>query len=359
MLLKKWFRQLHLIAGLFSGTIVFIVAVTGSIYAFEEEFRSILYKDLMHVEQQTVKKPLTELITNAKAEFPNPAIRNIRIKANPTSSVEIILKNKQSILVDPYTGKVLGTYNKETDFFGVVLQIHRSLYLGEPGKIITGISATIFIFMLISGIILWWPKNTAFLKHKFSIAKNTAWKKKNYDLHSVLGFYASWIIIFTALTGIIWSFKWAENSMYWLNHSKKEERKQYHSTWKEDSKPMALDKVIARAGFLYLQSDECFINMPEDSAGIYKLTLRYDDGGFFRKTDQLYFDQYNGELLKAQLFENSSQGDKMKATNYNIHTGKVFGRVGQIITFLAALISASLPVTGFMMWRGKRRRKRA
>lgn len=355
MFLKKLLFQVHLILGLLSGLVVFIVSVTGATYTFEEEFRNIIYKDVLFVEVQGIKKPIAELIKNAKEAYPKPGIKNIKIKNAPNSSVEIILKNKQSILVNPYTGKVLGTFNKETDFFGVVLQIHRSLYLGDVGKIITGTSATIFIFMLLSGIVLWWPKNKALLKQKFSIAKNVAWKRKNYDLHSVLGFYASWIIIFTALTGIVWSFKWAENTMYWLNNSKKEEKK-YHSEYKADTKRLSIDKIIARAGSLYTNSDDCFISMPEDSLGAYRITLRYDDGGFYKKGDQLFFDQYSGELLKAKLFESSSQGDKLKASNYDIHTGKVFGIVGQIIVFLAALISASLPITGFMMWRGKRRK---
>ncbi len=352
MQLKKLIRQLHLLLGLTSGTVVFIVAITGCLYAFEEELRNAIYKDVLFIETQATRKPISELIKNVKAEFPKPGIKNIKISADSTRSVEFILKNKRSVLVDPYTGKVLGTFNKETDFFGIVLQTHRSLYLGDTGKIVTGTSAILFIFMLISGIVLWWPKNKTFLKQKFSLKKNASWKKRIYDLHSVLGFYASWIIVLTALTGVIWAFKWAESTMYWLNGSKKTEHR-YYSKYKE-SKPLVIDKIISLAGSLYLKSDKCFISMPEDSVGVYKVMLYYDDGGFYNKTDQLFFDQYTGELRKANLFEHSSRGDKLKATNYNIHTGKVIGIVGQLLTFFAALISASLPITGLLMWLRKR-----
>ena len=357
MFFKRIFFQLHLLLGLTSGAVVFVVSTTGAIYAFEEEFRAILYQDVLFVKQEGNRKPIAELIKSAKAEFPKPGVKNIRIQSNPESSVEIILKNKQSVLVNPYTGKVLGSFNKENDFFGIVLQLHRSLCLGDTGKIITGTSATIFIFMLMSGIILWWPQNKALLKQKLTIKRNAPSKKRTYDLHSVFGFYASWIIIFTALTGIVWSFKWAENTMYWINHSKKEERK-YHSEYIADSNRISIDQVLENSTSLYKQSNECFINVPEDSIGVYRITFRYDDGGFYKKSDQLFFDQYSGELLKAHLFETSSQGDKLKGTNYAIHTGKVFGLTGQFIVFFAALISASLPVTGFLMWKGKRKKKK-
>ncbi|MCE9538685.1 MAG: PepSY domain-containing protein [Bacteroidetes bacterium] len=357
MRFKQLIKQLHLILGLLSGIIVFTVAITGCIYALEEEVRNIVYEDVLFVKAGGISKvSFTELIDAARRKHPKPGIKNIRIKSDSLSSVEIILKNKQSVYVNPYTAEVLGTANKDTDFFGTILKIHRHLYLGEPGKLITGSTALIFIGMLISGIVLWWPQNKKILKQKFSISRNVRWKKRNYDLHSVLGFYAAWIIIFTALTGIIWSFKWVENSMYWLSNSKKEERKMLHSNYTANALPITIDDVIKKTGNLYTQSEECFISMPEDSAGVYKVTIRYENNGFYKKQDQLLFDQYSGNLIKAQLYENTSTGDKLKATNLAIHTGKVFGTIGEIIVFFAALIAASLPITGFIMWWGKRKR---
>jgi uncharacterized iron-regulated membrane protein len=47
----------------------------------------------------------------------------------------------------------------------------------------------------------------------------------------------------------------------------------------------------------------------------------------------------------------------MKSANYNIHTGKALGLPGQFLVFFSALIAASLPVTGFLMWRKKRKLK--
>lgn len=354
--MKQLIFKLHLFLGLTSGLVVFIVATTGSIYCFEEEFRNNIYKDLLYVQPSSEKqKPVSELIQAAKKEYPKPGIKNIRIKADPASSVEIILKNKQSILVDPYTGKVLGTFNKETDFLGVILQIHRRLYLGKTGEMITGISALIFFVMLVSGIILWWPNNKRTRRQKFSIAKNAARPKRIYDLHSVLGFYAAWVLIFSVTTGLVWSFKWFESSMYWLSGSKKEEKMNLKSEYSKDAKSLGIDRIIESSSFLYTTSEERFINMPEDSVGPVKITFRYPSDGFLKIQDQLQFDQYSGKLLKASLFETASSGDKLKATNYDIHTGRIFGLTGKFIVFFAALIAASLPVTGFMMWRKKRK----
>jgi uncharacterized iron-regulated membrane protein len=358
MLIKKIIRQTHLLLGLLSGLVVFVVAITGCLYSFEEELRGFMYKDLLVVQPQAQKLPLDLLIQKSRIQYPSPAIKNVKLKNDSCSSVEIILKNKQSIFINPYTGSILGTINKENDFFGVVLKIHRTLYLGDAGKIITGTSAAIFILMLISGIFLWFPRNKKAVKQKLFISKTDSLPQKHYDLHSVLGFYASLIIIFTALTGLVWSFKWAENTMYWLSNSKKQERKQYHSEYHSSQKVLAVDLFLSSIEKYSFLGEECFINMPEDSVGVYKVTVRLDDGGFYKKMNQFVFNQYTGELVTMQLFNNASTGDKLKATNYNIHTGKVFGITGQLLVFFASLISASLPVTGFLMWRGKRKKRK-
>ena len=70
--------------------------------------------------------------------------------------------------------------------------------------------------------------------------------------------------------------------------------------------------------------------------------------------DNLYFDQYSGEIIKERFFKDLSQGNKMKMTNVYIHTGKVFGLFGQLLVFFASLICASLPITGFLIWKNKR-----
>lgn len=346
-------KQVHLLLGLFSGLIVFIVAITGCLYCFEEQVRNIVYKDLLTVKAETSPMSFTQLLDIAEKQYPSIAVKNIKIKNKPESSIEVTLKNKLSIFINPYNGKILGTVNKEKDFFGVVLKIHRTLFLDKVGKFITGTSAAIFLLMIISGIFLWWPKSKRHVKQKFSIKKNVHWKKTVYDSHSILGFYAAWILLFVASTGIIWSFKWAENTMYKLSNSVKQAPKPVHSLY-SNAAPINLTEITAAIENKYTKPQEYIVVLPEDSIGTYRVIVRVDDAGFFKKQDQLFFDQYTGAVLQTKLFLNASTGDKLKATNYNIHTGKVFGIVGQFIVFFASLIAASLPITGFIMWRNRR-----
>lgn len=354
--MRKIFRYLHLWLGLASGTVVLIVSLTGCLYAFEKELKGWFYRDILVVEKSTSVLSLDNLLSRVRHDYKKPGVKSIFITEDSTSAIQFNLKNRLSVFVNRYTGEITGTIHQDNSFFGVILQIHRRLMLGDTGEIITGASAFIFLFMLISGIVLWCPRGKKLSKQHFTLKPNATSKRRVFDLHSVLGFYASWIIVFTVFTGLIWSFKWVENGMYAMVGSRKE-KKQYHSTYR-DSTDFSIENAISFCHREFPEHKEIFIALPEDPSGVYRFSLRNNSApGFYKHQHQVYFDQYSGNIVKKQLFEEVSKGDKLKAINYDIHTGKVFGMTGQILVFFASLISASLPITGFLMWRSKRKNK--
>ncbi|MBN8855163.1 MAG: hypothetical protein BGO55_24850 [Sphingobacteriales bacterium 50-39] len=80
-----------------------------------------------------------------------------------------------------------------------------------------------------------------------------------------------------------------------------------------------------------------------------------------RKQNTLFLSPYNGRLLKADLYTNYNAYDKVARSNYDFHTGRIraLGIGSKIIYFLAALMAASLPVTGFLIWWGRRKKSKA
>lgn len=352
---KKVIRFLHLWLGLLSGIVVFIVAATGCLYSFEKEFRALMYKDITCVTGE-IKTPkgIDEIIQIVKKKYPKEKIRSLSLKADTNLCIEVFLPKKKIVYVNPYTGEIQGTVSMEEDFFGVVLKIHRSLYLGDVGKKITGISAIIFLLMLISGIILWWPKKLKRIKEKLVIAIRANKSRRNYDLHSVLGFYASIFLLFIVLTGLIWSFKSVENSMYWITGSKKEEKK-IKSNYSGNKSTLSLQKILDVIQKGSGGDNNYFISLPEDSVGVIRFRVQTPNELYLVKRNQYSFDQYEYKLLRIDQYDEASLGDKIKMNLYNIHTGKILGLAGQIVNFIASLIAASLPITGFMIW--KRRNK--
>ena len=108
---------------------------------------------------------------------------------------------------DPYTGELLGDATGQ-DFFGLMLQLHRFLAMGDTGRQITGACTLILVFFCLSGLYLRWPRQWKSWRAWLTLD----WKKKgrsfNWDLHSVAGTWCLVFYLLAALTGLSWSYEW-------------------------------------------------------------------------------------------------------------------------------------------------------
>ncbi len=90
----------------------------------------------------------------------------------------------------------------------------------------------------------------------------------------------------------------------------------------------------------------------------------YPSKGQFYNNRSYTFDQhtlkeFKREGLYGMDYEQASVGDKLRRMNYDIHVGSILGFPGKVLAFLSALIGASLPITGFLIWYGRKFKKKA
>jgi uncharacterized iron-regulated membrane protein len=216
---------------------------------------------------------------------------------------------------------------------------------------------------LISGIILWWPKNKAAAKQRFSIKWSARWRRKNYDLHNVLGFYATWIAIILVVTGLVWGFQWFATGLYTIAGGEKSLMyvdPASDTTHRVLASAPVIDQVWDKIKIEHPVAEVVEVHIPETSASSIAVTINSDENTYW-KTDYRYFDQYSLKELSVDhvygRFGKSSVADKLIRMNYDIHVGAIFGIAGKILMFCISLICASLPVTGCYIWWGRRKKK--
>jgi len=212
MFLKKVILFLHRWLGFITGLVVFIVSITGCIFCFQDEIQ-----DAVHSwrKVEPIGQPYLEpsaLKSNALSKYPGATANYLYYYGvdRPASVIaNVPKKGFIYIYLNPYTGKVLHAEGVTDNFFEVIEGIH--LYLLLPAKIgslVVGISVILFVLIMITGIILWWPKRKSDRKRSFTIKWNGRWRRVNYDLHNVLGFYATSIAVILAITGLGIDFNW-------------------------------------------------------------------------------------------------------------------------------------------------------
>ena len=366
MTFKKVLLFIHRWLGFISGLVVFIVCITGCIFCFQDEIQDIFYS-YRHVDDlHKPYLPPSALKANALKVHTGATASYVYYygTARPAGVLVSLPKNKGMLYVylNPYTGQITHTENPADNFFIIVEYIH--LYLLLPPKIgsmVVGISVIIFIILMITGIVLWWPKRKSDRKRSLTIKWNSRWRRLNYDLHNVLGFYATFIAIIIALTGLSITFDFVREGIYTTANFGKVYPKEKlvlksDSLLKDKVNTQSLiDKVFktAQAGSptaeMFMLSDDATAS---GTIGIsaYAHSLHY------YISDEYAFDKYTGKMLKKTIHAQKSPGMKMNEMNYDIHVGQVLGLPGKIIAFLATLICASLPITGLVIWFGKRKK---
>lgn len=365
--IKKNIGFLHLWLGLASGLIVFIVSLTGSIMVFEDEIDSFLNPEFYKVSTIGTKKiPVDVYLNQIREKYTVKAFNRIQTFEDPERPVIIVgvdadKKNNQLFSVDPYTGKVLGKVAEKNRFFSVVLDLHRHLIMGDVGQFITGCSSLILVFMLFSGLILWWPKKIKNLKQRLTVKWNASFKRVNWDFHSTLGFYTFLFLLILALTGLTWSFKWFESGIYLLSDgtTKKPSSKVENPTKVDPNldKTYFYQNILSKTDSIYKYKGNTQIRIPSDTINsimVIKLNLEKSIPNI---SSMAYFDKYTGEILKIKPYESFSNGDKVRRLIYPIHTGSIFGYPTKILAFLVCLFAATLPVTGLLIWLGRKKKK--
>ncbi|GEN75478.1 PepSY-associated TM helix domain-containing protein [Chryseobacterium hagamense] len=384
---KKWTGKMHLWLGLGVGFLIFIISITGALYVFKDEIENATRKDVIyHHEQNIGQKQALPIRTLEKA-----VVAQVKEKY-PVHWVNIPIDKKMSYLfywyehdpngwnyfdefpvykvayVNPYTGEVLRTYDEKNGFFQIVKMIHWSYLLKQSwGTYLVGIPVIIFVIMLISGIILWWPKNKAARKQRFSFkwqnVKN--WKRKNYDLHNVLGFYASIFALIFSITGLFYAFFFVQASIYFIFSGGKTAYPDFSSI--QTKAPIelrtegTLDKISNTVKAKYPDSYGFSLDLGHEHMDdhehpnfeVYVKHLSYS----YHKSSSLIFDENSGELLHTHDMKDKNFGEKAVGANYDIHVGSILGLPTKIIAFFVSLVCASLPVTGFMIWWGRRKKK--
>lgn len=369
MTVKKLIGKLHLWLGLTSGLIVFIIAVTGCLYAFKDEIQDLTQPYRFTEQQDQAFLPPSRIQEIAENVLPGRHAHSV-IYANNGHSAEVIFYEPeplfyQSIFMNPYTGEVLKVKDMNAGFFRFILNGHFYLWLPPAiGQPVVASATLIFLVMVITGMILWWPKSRNGRKQRFTIRWSARWRRKNYDLHNVLGFYVTWVAIILAVTGLVWGFEWFRDAVYYTAGGEKslifEEPVSGPATPTVTDQTHAVDILWERMKAAYPAAETIEMHFPVDENSTILAAINPDASTYWQ-IDYIYFDQYTLQEVSADhiwdRFDSATVADQLMRMNYDIHVGAILGLPGKILAFFASLIVASLPVTGFMLWLGRRNKK--
>lgn len=376
---KKIIGKIHLWLGFVSGLVVIILGITGAIYVFEKELKLFFYQDRLFISEfSDEKSPVSKALKAVQKASENRRIVKIHLhKMGYRTHVFSIYEPEPEVkgiwywneygyykkfYINPFTAEIVKIEDSEFEFFEIIFAMHWSLLLvSEIGQPIVGIAVIIYVISLVTGLILWFPKNRKVAKQRFWFRwkSTTRWKRKNYDIHNIIGFYVMIFALIIGLTGLVWAFEWFNSGVKWIANGGEYIENHEHKKIQSDTTQMtfsvhALDKIYDDLQKNHPNAEEYTVRMPKGKLGTYWIYV--DNGNSFNGVSMQY-DQYSGKKLYSSTFSEANNGDKISWLNYDIHVGAILGLPGKILAFLVSLVITSMPVTGFMIWWGRNMKK--
>ena len=393
--MKKIFRKIHLWLSVPFGLIITLVCFSGAMLVFENEANEWFRRDLYYVE--TVKEsplPMDKLLEKVATTLPDSvSVIGVSISSDPGRAYQVSLSKprRASLYVDQYTGEVKGK-SERSGFFMFMFRMHRwlldSMNPGNEGifwgKMIVGVSTLLLVFVLISGIVIWWPRTRKALKNSLKITATKGWRRFWYDLHVAGGMYALIFLLAMALTGLTWSFPWYRTAFYKVFGVEVQQRaaqghEQKSDAQKRDTKLAAhrekkregnevrkgersgrpennhSDMYSVTSPFVYWQEiyDKLGRQNPEYkqiSISSGTASVSFNRFGNQRASDRYSFNTDNGEFTETSLYQHQDKSGKIRGWIYSVHVGNWGGMFTRILTFIAALLGAALPLTGYYLW---------
>ena len=348
--LNQWLWRWHFIAGIITLPFVLLLAITGGIYLFKDNVETPIRNEFKQIENSTEVKASfqnqLEIVTEKLGKKPDGLIIP-NTKNETTEFVSGRFSHKKSIYINPYTKEIKGDFSPKDTWMYTVRKLHGELLGGKIGTKIIELVASWMVVLILTGIYIFWPKGnnlSHLIRVRFNKGKHVLFK----DLHSVIGFWISLLLLLTLAGGFPWTdvvgsnFKTLQkvtNTGFpkeWFGRGFKSEIK---------GAPLKLDQMLLIAKNQNLDG-EVTLTFPKHKKGVFSIANKTFP---LANQQKIHFDQYSGKIVKALNW--SDVGILMRGRMWLMafHQGE-FGTWNFIVMLFVATLLAFISIAGLLSY---------
>lgn len=201
----------HFYAGVFCIPFVIWLSITGSVYLFRPQIESWLDQPYDHLQLRGSRATPEEIAHAAVTAVPGSSLHYYELPPGPDAAARVVVgagTQEFRVYVHPVTRQTLYIVNEDHRPMALLAHLHGQLLAGRWGSYLVELAASWAIVMLLTGIYLWWPRQTQKLAGviwvRLGQGRRIFWR----DLHAVSGVWISAFALFLILTGLPWANNW-------------------------------------------------------------------------------------------------------------------------------------------------------
>ncbi len=360
--LRPLLVRLHFYAGLLVGPFLLVAAVTGLLYTLTPQIERAIYADVLTAPVTGPPIPLGDQVAAARASQPGLPVTEIRPASEPGATTRVSFdadlapSYARTVFVDPSTGGVratLDTYSEWLPFRAVVDNLHRSLLLGDPGRIYTELAASWLWVLALSGPVIWVVRRrrTHRVRRTLLPRDTGPGRARLRSWHGSVGLWAAAGMLFLSATGLTWSqfagahvdavrsaFDWTTPAVSSALPAP--------GTGTTAAGGAPAERVLTAARGAGLDGPVEIV--PRDPGAAW--TVTQTTRSWPTRQDSVAVDPSSGAVVDQLRFADWPLAAKLARWGIDAHMGILFGVLNQIVLAALALAIICLVVWGYRMW---------
>lgn len=374
MSFRKILFWTHLVTGVAAGVVVLLMSVTGVALTYQRQLEDLSRSDYRTDAVARAGRPLSsdELLAALERQQPGFEPSSLTYRADAAEPALLGQGRRGRLYVDRYTGEVLGDGSSATGrFMRLMVDWHR--WLGQEGegravgRAITGASNLAFLFLIVSGAYLWWPRNWSAraLRNAMWFRAGLRGKARDFNWHNAIGFLTAIPLAVVVASGVVISYGWAGDLVYTLTGSEPpargrggprggppERTRSGSAETPADTPRLSFDALLEAATSHTPGWRSATLSLPRAAGEPVRISIDTSPGGQPAARSELVLDPATGEVLSRSGYADQSPGQRLRGWLRFAHTGEVYGTAGQTVAGVASLGASVLVWTGLALtWR--------
>jgi uncharacterized iron-regulated membrane protein len=363
-----------LIAGVTAGLVILVMSVTGVLLTYERQL--IAWSDSAYRSTPPTPKAtrlgVEELVRTVHREYPDLTPTAMTIGAAADAPVVFALPQR-NLYVDAYSAHVLGEGSQGVRRGMSRLRAwHRWLAVegeGRPiARAITGWSNLLFLFVVVSGVYLWFPRRWSWQRVRPVVwFTRASGKARDFNWHNTIGVWSAIPLSIVVASALPISFPWANTLVYRIagEEPPAARGRQSEAGGREgagrEGGGSRQDAAIAVEGLNAAWSvaearvpgwRSINLRLPQSGRAPLVFAIDRGDGGQPQLRSTVTVDRASSQIISDETFDTQGPGRRLRSISRFAHTGEVLGIPGQTIAGLATAGAVFLGWTGLALaWR--------
>lgn len=354
---KRLWLAAHRWLALSLGTVLLFAALLGVLLTFARPLDQALTPQLFRQAAADAVAPgwLQGVRERLQLEFGPGTALTFRPPRAPGDTLWVIVRGPwEGTVYFDAAGRERGRRGEHEGWFNLLFELHGSLLAGDAGKAVLTAAAGVYAILLLSGLVLWWPRRWP---PSFRIASGAGGMRLALDVHRVVGSLAGLAILVPVATGayMAWS---PLRDLVTAVAGEQAYRPPAVRPLPQAAEPASLDTLVATARARFPQAMVGYVQVPAKPAQPVRVRLKLPDEPHPNGLTSVWLHPGSGEVLRAARWDSLDAGARVVNVVYPLHTGELGGMPHLLLNAAAGVLLAGLGATGMWLWWRRRALRR-